>query len=166
MLAPRRTDSSKIEEHADRAAASPSHAPRARTRHERDENFIASLFRAAPKRHTNRPTKTDVDFIALPNDFRAKISPLRSRKRSQLSLNSVERARVSGCITKTYTWHRYIWIKIRASSEQGAERRGGKRREVRRERETGLISLKQISEIQRSRLLSGFTKRADLPRTN
>lgn len=166
MLAPRRTDSSKIEEHADRAAASPSHAPRARTRHERDENFIASLFRAAPKRHTNRPTKTDVDFIAQPNDFRAKISPLRSRKRSQLSLNSVERARVSGCITKTYTWHRYIWIKIRASSEQGAERRGGKRREVRRERETGLISLKQISEIQRSRLLSGFTKRADLPRTN
>lgn len=172
-IAPRRTDSSEIEEYA--AGASPSRAPRARTRHERDENFIDGLFRGAPERHTNRPTKSDVDFIAQPDDFPAKILPLDSRKRSQLSLNSVElaRARVSGCITKTYTWHRYIWIKIRASSEQGEERRGEEGREEKRSKKTSTKRkrnrfniFKANIGIQRSRLLSGFTKRADLPPTN
>lgn len=130
-IAPRRTDSSEIEEYA--AGASPSRAPRARTRHERDENFIDGLFRGAPERHTNRPTKSDVDFIAQPDDFPAKISPLDSRK--PFAAFSQQR----GTCARARVWlhHKNVHVapiyldknKSEQRTRRGEERRGGKGRE-------------------------------------
>lgn len=109
----------------------------------------------------------------------------RSRTIFQLKFRRSTRVNVRSFLLTAWNARARVWLhhknvhvapiyldknKSEQRSRRGEERREGKRREVRREvrreRETGLISLKQISEIQRSRLLSGFTKRADLPPTN